>query len=96
MSTHCERRFNDEMVDHMPECGEVVFDANEPNRAERDQIVEYVNAILKETTEPDPKTVIQRALGIYRSIVEHARTGGSVRFIAPNGAGLKTLKVRLR
>jgi hypothetical protein len=92
----CERRFNDEMVSDLPECGEVVFDANEPSRAERDQIVEYVNAILKETTEPDPKTVISRALGIYRAIVEHARAGGTVRFIAPNGAGLRTLKVRLR
>lgn len=63
--------------------------------AERRQLEELVHELLAETTDESPQDLILRGLSVYRSIVRHARAGGTVKFVGTDGSE-KTLKVRLR
>jgi hypothetical protein len=57
-----------------------------------DEVVADLRAKTRDNTDEE---VVLRSLVIYRSIVNHVKTGGSVKFISPDGT-LRTLKIRLR
>lgn len=59
------------------------------------QLEELVKELRDLTADDDPKTIILRGLGLYRSIVRHVKAGGTVKFVGADGTE-KTLKVRLR
>lgn len=60
-----------------------------------EQLADYFLEIYEHTTEQDANDVLLRAMGVYRSFVAHARSGGQVKFVK-EGAPERTLKVRLR
>lgn len=59
------------------------------------QGAELASELMKDTTDEGPRDILLRAMGIYRSIIRHVKTGGVVKFHSPDGDS-KTLKVRLR
>jgi hypothetical protein len=73
-----------------------VRDAFGLNAEARDQSVRAVLAELRElTTDDDDEVIRLRSLMVYRALVRHVKSGGTVKLIGP-GAEVKTLKVRLR
>lgn len=61
----------------------------------RAQLEEMVMELRESTTDDGPQEIILRGLAVYRSIVRHAKAGGTVKFVAADGTE-KTLKVRLK
>jgi hypothetical protein len=56
---------------------------------------DHVSMLLRLTTDNTRAEVVERAVAIYKHIVEHTAAGGSVQFIK-DGDKPRTLKVRLR
>lgn len=55
---------------------------------------DILEELILNTTD-DKTSVVLRSLVIYRSIVRHAKAGGTIQFVG-GGGPTKTLKVRLR
>ena len=58
-------------------------------------VAEIVAELVRDTTDDDKGDACLRALGMYRSIVRHVKSGGSVAFVSADGTSRK-LKVSLR
>lgn len=90
-----ENAFDDVLgeLPRLPEAPGPSMPAWDAERAER--LADFFLDVYRETTDEDPRDLLLRAMGVYRSFVKHARAGGQVKFVR-EGAPERTLKVRLR
>jgi hypothetical protein len=59
------------------------------------EIAEMVQELRTLTTDDDEDTVLLRSVVVWRTLVKHVKSGGTVKLIGP-GTEVRTLKVRLR
>jgi len=64
-------------------------------RVGEQRLADVLSELLELTTDESAETVKLRSVMVYRALVLHVKSGGTVKLIGP-GTEVKTLKVRLR
>jgi hypothetical protein len=79
----------------------ILRDALSRDEAEQERVeisrsvVDVADDLTRSTTDDNPTDVMRRALGLYRTLVQHSQRGGKVVLRGDDG-GERVLKIRLR